>query len=90
MYNIYTGMLKMMTDFHDDGMKIDIRYMLDADCRQLHETYKLAEIAGDGPDLKRVTNLLEWVISKVIKKIVHIILKDIIVLVLPQQMKMEM
>ena len=32
MYNIYTGMLKMMTDFHDDGMKIDIRYMLDARC----------------------------------------------------------
>lgn len=63
MLDFFTGIIKMMDDFRDDGKEITIKYQLDADYKELCETYKLNEIAGTKSDFDKAVNLLHWISS---------------------------
>lgn len=65
MFDVYSGILKMMEDFRDDGKDITIRYLLDADYKDLCATYKLKENAGSKADFDKAINLLNWISSNV-------------------------
>jgi transglutaminase-like putative cysteine protease len=65
MFDIYSGIIKMTDDFRDDGMDIKIKYLLDADYKDLCKTYKLKEIAGTKTDFDKAINLLNWISSNI-------------------------
>lgn len=65
MFDLYSGILKMMGEFKDDGKDITIRYLLDADYKDLCNAYKLNEIAGTKKDFNKAVNLLHWISSNV-------------------------
>lgn len=65
MFDVYTGILKMMDDFYDDGTAITIRYLLDADYSELSGTYKLNEIAGNKSKFEKAINILNWISSNI-------------------------
>lgn len=65
MFDVYSGIIKMMEDFRDDGKDIAIRYLLDADYNNLCETYKIKKIADTKTDFDKAINLLNWISSNV-------------------------
>lgn len=65
MFDLYSGIIKMTDDFRDDGIDITIKYLLDADYKDLCETYKLIEIAGSKTDFDKANNLLNWISSNI-------------------------
>jgi transglutaminase-like putative cysteine protease len=65
MYNVYSGILKMMDDFRDDGLEVQIKYRLEDDYSELKNTYHLNEIAGGGSDFQKALNLLGWISSHI-------------------------
>jgi transglutaminase-like putative cysteine protease len=65
MYDLYSGINKMMGEFRDDGMNINISYLLGADYSNLCKTYKLNEVAGTGTDFNKAINLLDWISSHI-------------------------
>lgn len=65
MFDVYSGIIKMMDEFRDDGKDISIRYLLDADYKYLCATYKLKEIAGSKADFDKAFNLLNWISSNI-------------------------
>ncbi len=65
MFDVYSGIIKMAEDFRDDGKDITIRYLIDADYKDLFETYKLKEIAGTKADFDKAIKLLNWISSNV-------------------------
>ena len=60
MFDVYSGMLRMLDDFRDDGADYAMEYQL-ADPTNLCETYNLHKIAGAGNDFSRAKNLLQWI-----------------------------
>jgi transglutaminase-like putative cysteine protease len=65
MLNIYTGLLKMMDDFQDDGTDVTIKYLLDADYQELSRAYNLYNVAGNEDDFNKAANLLKWISSNI-------------------------
>ncbi|BCJ92853.1 hypothetical protein acsn021_04220 [Anaerocolumna cellulosilytica] len=66
MFDVYTGVIKMMKDFREDGMDITIKYLINDDYKDLLETYKLKEIVGNTEgDFNKAINLLKWISSNV-------------------------
>jgi transglutaminase-like putative cysteine protease len=65
MFDLYSGIIKMMEEFRDDGKDITIRYLLDADYKDLCATYKLKENAGSKADFDKALNLLNWISSNI-------------------------
>ena len=65
MFNVYSGLLKMMDDFRDDGMDVQLKYLIDDDYSELKNTYHLDEIAGSGSDFQKAVNLLNWISSHI-------------------------
>lgn len=65
MFDVYTGILKMVDDFYDSGMDITIRYLLDTDYSELSAAYKLNDIAGNKSDFDKALNLLNWISSNI-------------------------
>ncbi|MCL2573313.1 MAG: transglutaminase-like domain-containing protein [Defluviitaleaceae bacterium] len=65
MYDVYTGLLKMMDNFQDDEADITIKYALDDDYQELCETYKLKYITGNGDDFSKAINLLKWISANI-------------------------
>lgn len=65
MFDVYSGILKMMDEFRDDGLDVRIQYLLDDDYSELTNTYHLNEIAGCGSDFQKALNLLSWISSHI-------------------------
>ena len=67
MFNVYTGILKMMNEFQDDGLDVSLKYLIDANYNNLLKAYNLHEITSKSAktDLDKAINLLEWISSKI-------------------------
>ena len=67
MYNIYTGMLKMLNEFPATG-PVMISYGLYDDYTDLLAKYPVLSVAGTGSSFQKITNLLEWISTHVYHK----------------------
>lgn len=65
MFDVYSGILRMSEAFRDDGKDIDIKYLLEADYKNLCEAYQIENIAGTGTDFEKAVNLLNWISSNI-------------------------
>lgn len=68
MYDLYTGILRMMSDFRDDGRDIKLEYRMDPDLELLKNQYQLETLIGNGDELSKITNLLQWVTAHIYHK----------------------
>ena len=68
MYNVFSGMLKVMDIFQEDGQEIAIQYQLDADYRQLLQEHPIMAVAGEGSDFEKAANLLDWLSNHIVHK----------------------
>ena len=64
-FNVYSGILKMMDCFRDDKNDVTINYLVDDNYRALCEKYDLFKTAGDKDDFNKIVNLLEWISSNI-------------------------
>lgn len=60
MYDLYTGLLRMLDEFRDDGKEVEMVYQMDTELEILKEQYQLHEIIGTGSDLSKIIALLKW------------------------------
>jgi hypothetical protein len=61
-YNIYTGLLKMFNEFQENTQNLNLSYdFCDKNLQELKIKYSLDEKAGNGDDLSKAINLLNWV-----------------------------
>ena len=65
MFDVYSGMLKMMDCFLDDETDVPIKYLIDEDYGELCEKYTLFDVAGNKDAFDKTVNLLEWISSNV-------------------------
>ena len=65
MFDVYTGMLKMMNCFIDDETDVSIKYLIDDDYGELCKKYNLLDIASGKDDFEKTVNLLEWISSNI-------------------------
>ncbi len=68
MYEAYAGILKMLDDFRDDGVRAELSYRPDADYGELKEKYGVEKIAGEGSGLQRMSRLLCWLSSHIVHR----------------------
>lgn len=61
MYEVYTGLLKMMDKFQQGNAPCSITYELDADYSELKSKYPLEQVAGEGTGKERSFRLLSWI-----------------------------
>lgn len=60
-YDVYTGMLKMMDEFHDMDLELVFKYSYDDDAsKKLKDKYHIEKISGDRNTLSKSINLLRW------------------------------
>ena len=60
-YSLLTGALKVFDDFCGDNEKINFIYDYNAiRFNELKSKYRINEIAGNGSELEKVLNLLQW------------------------------
>jgi hypothetical protein len=61
-YDIYTGLLKMFNEFQENTQNLNLSYDFNnKNLQELKIKYSLDEKAGNGDDLSKVINLLNWV-----------------------------
>lgn len=60
MYEVYTGLLKMMETFQKSEAECNIVYETDADYSELKSKYALEQVAGEGTDEERSFRVLSW------------------------------
>ncbi|HOJ48468.1 MAG TPA: transglutaminase-like domain-containing protein [Bacillota bacterium] len=65
MFDLYSGMLKMMDVFRDDGADVRVKYLVDADYWELKNAYPIEKAAEGGSDFDRAVNLLNWISSHI-------------------------
>lgn len=61
MYEVYTGLLKMMDKFQQADIPCSIMYEVDGDYNELKEKYPLEQVVGEGTDEERSFRLLSWI-----------------------------
>jgi len=66
-YNIYSGILKIFSDFNNDELgKVSFKYEMDHPSYELlRDKYDLIKIAGKDSDLSKALNLLTWLSESV-------------------------
>lgn len=68
MYDLYTGILRMMDEFRDDEREIELIYRIDTQLELLKEQYQLEKLIGNGDDLTKIVALLQWEAAHIFHK----------------------
>jgi len=60
-FDVYTSLLKMFDEFHEDSKDIHLSYDLtNQELQKINEKYKLNDIAGKGDSFSKTINILFW------------------------------